>query len=81
MCIYTHGQVSGVRGDMAVRAVIERNRIRVYDQGKLVEERDATLEDLKELVIKELAEKYYIEFEFTLSTGQSIKVKAQLKKI
>ena len=51
--------------------------------GKEVCEReiDILLRQLKDTILKELAEKYYIEFELTLSTGQSIKVKAQLKKI
>jgi len=62
--------------------VIKGNRVVVYDSsGNLIEERDATLEDLKDITLKELVEKCYIEFEFTLPTGQSIKVKAQLKKI
>jgi len=64
-----------------VSVVIEKNRIRVYNEkGELVEERDMTLEDLKDIILKELAEKYYIEFEFTIA-GQTIKVKAQLKRI
>ena len=59
--------------------VIEKNRVRVYNEnGELVEERDLTLEDLKNIILKELAEKYYVEFEFVVS-GQTIKVKAQLK--
>jgi len=61
--------------------VIDRNRVRVYDsQGNLVEERDATLEDLKNKVLEELADKYYLEFTFTLPTGQVVKVQAKLKK-
>jgi hypothetical protein len=61
--------------------VIEKNRVKVYDeQGNLVEDRDATLEDIKELIIKELVENYYIEFNFTLPAGQVIKVSAKLKK-
>jgi hypothetical protein len=63
-----------------VSIVIERNRVRVYDQGNLVEERDLTLEDLKNIILKELGEKYYIEFTFTLPTGQTIKVTAKLKR-
>ena len=60
--------------------VIERNRVRVYNErGELVEERDMTLEDLKNIILKELAEKYIVEFEFTIGS-QVIKVKAQLKK-
>jgi hypothetical protein len=51
--------------------------------GKEICEReiDILLRNLKDTILKELAEKYYIEFEFTLPTGQSIKVKAQLKKM
>jgi hypothetical protein len=61
--------------------VVEKNRIRIYDsQGNLVEERDLTLEDLKSIILKELEEKYYVEFTFTLPTGQTIKVNAQLLK-
>jgi hypothetical protein len=61
--------------------VIERNRVKVYDsQGNLVEERDATFEDLKNKILEELANNYYLEFTFTLPTGQVITVQAKLKK-
>jgi len=61
---------------------IDKNRVRVYgSQGDLVEERDATLEDLKDKVLEELADKYYLEFTFTLPTGQVVKVQAKLKKV
>jgi len=64
-----------------VSIVVAGNRVRVYDsRGNLVEERDATLEDLKDIILKELAEKYIVEFEFTVA-GQTIKVRAQLKRI
>lgn len=56
-----------------MRKVIEKNRLKVYnDEGNLIEERDATLEDL----IDFLPEK--IELEITLLGGE--KVKGSLKK-
>jgi len=66
--------------------VIDKNLVKVYDtQGNLIEERNATLEDLledlKDKVIEELANNYYLEFTFTLPTGQSITVKAKLKRL
>ena len=61
--------------------VVAGNRVRVYNErGELVEERDMTLEDLKDIILKELAEKYIVEFEFTVGS-QVIRVKAQLKRI
>ncbi len=67
---------------MSYKIVIERDRVKIYDEkGNLVEEWTATLEDLKEAVLRELAENYYIEFEFTLPTGQVIKVGAKLEKV
>lgn len=56
-----------------MRKVIEKNRLKVYDDvGNLIEERDATLEDLLDL----LPEK--IELEITLLGGE--KIKGLLKK-
>jgi len=64
-----------------VKLVLEGNRLKVYDdKGNLVEERNATLEDLKNIILNELANNYYIEFIFTIA-GQSVTVKAQLKKV
>ena len=61
---------------------LEGGRVKIYDsKGNLVEEREASLEDIKNAILEALENNYYIEFEFTLSTGQSIKVKARLKKI
>jgi len=61
---------------------LEGGRVKIYDsKGNLVEEREASLEDIKNAILEALENNYYIEFEFTLPTGQSIKVKAQLKKI
>ena len=64
-----------------MRYVLEGNRLNVYDdKGNLVEERDANLDDLKNIILDELANNYYIEFTFQIGT-QTVTVKAQLKKV
>ena len=51
------------------------------EQGNtFVYEIEATLDDIKETILNELANNYYLEFTFTLPTGQSITVKAKLKR-
>ena len=64
-----------------MRYVLEGNRLKVYDdKGNLVEERDANLDDLKNIILDELANNYYIEFTITIGT-QTVTVKARLKKV
>jgi len=64
-----------------MRYVLEGNRLKVYDdKGNLVEERDANLDDLKNIILDELANNYYIEFTFQIGT-QTVTVKARLKKV
>ena len=64
-----------------MKLVLEGNRLKVYDdKGNLVEERNATLEDLKNIILDELVNNYYIEFTFTIGT-QTVKVTARLKKV
>jgi hypothetical protein len=63
-------------------AILEKNRIKIYDsKGNLVEEREATLEDLKNAILNELANNYVFEFTFTLPTGETMKVRAKLEKV
>jgi hypothetical protein len=58
--------------------ILEKNRIRIYnDKGELVEERDATLEDLKEIILKELSEDYEIELDINMREG---KARGRIKK-
>jgi hypothetical protein len=65
-----------------MRYVLESNRIKIYDdKGNLIGERNASLEDLKNIILNELANNYVIQFTFTLPTGQTITVKAQLQKV
>ena len=50
------------------------------EQGNtFVYEIEATLDDIKETILNELANNYYLEFTFTTG-GQSITVKAKLKR-
>ena len=64
-----------------MKYVLEGNRLKVYDdKGNLVEERDANLDDLKNIILDELANNYYIEFTITIGT-QTVTVKARLKKV
>jgi len=64
-----------------MRYVLEGNRLKVYDsKGNLVEERNVSLEDLKNIILDELTNNYYIEFTFTIGT-QTVKVTARLKKV
>ena len=55
-------------------------RIVDKDGNTYVYETEATAEDIKDMILKELEENYYLEFTFTLSTGQVVKVQAKLKK-
>jgi hypothetical protein len=65
-----------------MRTGIEKNMLKIYDdKGNLVEEREASLEDLKNIILNELERNYVIEFTFTLPTGQTIKVQAKLTKV
>jgi len=64
-----------------VRYVLEGNRLKVYDdKGNLVEERNANLEDLKNIILDELANNYVIQFTFQIGT-QTIQVTARLQKV
>ena len=63
-----------------MRYVLEGNRLKIYDdKGNLVEERNANLDDLKNIILDELTNNYYIEFTFQIGT-QTVKVTARLKK-
>jgi len=55
-------------------------RIVDKDGNTYVYETEATAEDIKDMILKELEENYYLEFTFTLPTGQVVKVQAKLKK-
>jgi len=45
-----------------VSKVIEGNRVKIYNEkGELVQEREATLEDLKEIIINEITQQYEVE--------------------
>ena len=59
------------------KVIVEAPYITV-EEAKIV----STLVDaVTDTVLEELARDYYIEFEFTLPTGQTVKVRAQLKKV
>ena len=59
---------------------IEGNRVKIYDsKGNLVEEREASLEDIKNAILAELESNYVVEFTITVA-GQTVTVKARLKK-
>ena len=60
---------------------LEGNRVKIYDsKGNPVEEREASLEDIKNAILAELENNYYIEFTITIA-GQTVKVQARLKKV
>ena len=64
-----------------MKYILEKDRLKIYDdKGNLIEERNVSFEDLKNIILNELANNYYIEFIFTIA-GQSVTVKAQLKKV
>jgi hypothetical protein len=57
--------------------VIKGNRVEVYNEkGELVQEREATLEDVKELVVKELIEilttQYEVEITVDITSGKGV---------
>lgn len=56
---------------MSVVEEVVKNRYRRYDaQGKLVEEREATLEDLMNILLKTLSENYVIELNIATGKGE-----------
>jgi len=57
--------------------VVKGNRVEVYNEkGELVQEREATLEDVKELVVKELIEiltaEYDLEITIDIRSGRGV---------
>jgi hypothetical protein len=59
---------------------LEGNRVKIYDsKGNLVEEREASLEDIKNAILAELENNYVMEFTITIA-GQTMTVKARLRK-
>jgi hypothetical protein len=57
--------------------VLEGNRVKIYNKrGELVQEREATLEDLKEIIVKELAkeltQQYELEVTIDVKEGKGV---------
>jgi len=57
--------------------VIKGNRISIYNEkGELVQEREATLEDVKELIVKELIEilttQYDVDITINVAEGKGV---------
>jgi len=64
-----------------MKYILEKDRLKIYDdKGNLIEERNVSFEDLKNIILNELANNYYIEFTFQIGT-QTIKVTARLEKV
>jgi N-acetylglutamate synthase/N-acetylornithine aminotransferase len=59
-----------------VRKVLEGNRVKIYNEkGELMQEREATLEDLKEYIdskLQELLTQYEIEITVDLQSGRGV---------
>jgi hypothetical protein len=53
--------------------VIEGNRVKVYNEkGELIQEREVTLEDLKEIIVDELIQQYELEVTVDLRSGRGV---------
>jgi len=63
-----------------VSKIIERGRVKIYTEKGLVEEREASPEDLIEVLLDKLENEYVIEGELTIG-NQVFKFKLKIKKI
>ena len=60
--------------------IIDRGRVKTYTEKGLVEEREASPEDLIEVLLNKLENEYVIEGELTIG-NQVFKFKLRIKKI